>query len=239
MVHVIPIPTWNLTSQRPTTNDQRPMAPVCRSSVVGGRDDGFEIRNGISPIVNRAGMPYPSVIDPRTGQPIPFPSGNFTRVPLANRIPWGNIERAMFIAEWHQRGFSSPQGGWSKYDIHHIRPREFGGTNDFWNLVPVERTLHQTEFNRFWRDYWMSPKRRLREKLSTEQLIDKIQATPGLDILGPHPLMHLCCKWMGARIGMLLEHPWRSLLKNSWTPLVKSFGSEAYQVMTGGELQEE
>lgn len=33
------------------------------------------------------------------------------------------------------------------------KPREFGGTNDFWNLVPVERTTHQKEFNAFWRQF--------------------------------------------------------------------------------------
>lgn len=30
------------------------------------------------------------------------------------------------------------RGGWAEYDIHHIKPREYGGTNDFWNLVPVQ-----------------------------------------------------------------------------------------------------
>jgi hypothetical protein len=39
------------------------------------------------------------------------------------------------------------------YDIHHITPREFGGTNDFWNLVPVERSIHQTQFNPFWSQF--------------------------------------------------------------------------------------
>ena len=29
--------------------------------------------------------------------------------------------------------------------------REFGGTNDFWNLVPVERGTHSRLFNYFWK----------------------------------------------------------------------------------------
>lgn len=42
------------------------------------------------------------------------------------------------------------QGVDGQYDIHHIKPREYGGTNDFWNLTPVQRRTHQQEFNKFW-----------------------------------------------------------------------------------------
>ena len=31
--------------------------------------------------------------------------------------------------------------------------REFGGGNDFWNLVPVERGSHQVRMNTFWRGF--------------------------------------------------------------------------------------
>ena len=103
--------------------------------------------------VNRDGMPYPSVTDPRTGRPIPFPDGEVTRVPQSQRVSWGLRERAEYIAEWYRRGYSTPLGGWDGYDIHHILPREFGGTNDFENLVPVERGVHQEMFNAFWRNY--------------------------------------------------------------------------------------
>jgi filamentous hemagglutinin len=43
--------------------------------------------------------------------------------------------------------------GWASYDIHHIHPRELGGNNDFDNLVPVLREVHQSEFNEFWRNW--------------------------------------------------------------------------------------
>ncbi|MFZ6018219.1 MAG: HNH endonuclease [Chloroflexota bacterium] len=32
---------------------------------------------------------------------------------------------------------------WNLYDIHHIIPRQYGGTNAFENLVPVLRDVHQ------------------------------------------------------------------------------------------------
>jgi len=97
---------------------------------------------------------YPEVLDPRTGRNIPFPSGVGDVVSQAQRVPaLGATERGDFISEWYQRGYSTPNGGWDIYDIHHILPREYGGGNDFWNLVPVERQTHQELFNSFWRDF--------------------------------------------------------------------------------------
>ena len=104
-------------------------------------------------IANKAGKAYPDVIDPRTGKAIGFPEGNLSKVPKGDRVSWGHQERGDYIAEWHRRGHPEPAGGWSEYDIHHIKPREYGGSNAFDNLVPVQRATHQDEFNAFWRDY--------------------------------------------------------------------------------------
>ncbi len=95
---------------------------------------------------------YPKVIDPRTGRNIRLPSNIARRVPKSQRVKWGLKERGEFISEWYSRGYKTPKGGWDKYDIHHIKPREFGGTNEFWNLVPVERGTHK-EFNKFWLEF--------------------------------------------------------------------------------------
>lgn len=95
---------------------------------------------------------YPHAIDQRTGHRIPLPSDIGNVVPESQRVSWTKSDRGAFIQEWHQRGFDIPKGGWDKYDIHHIRPREYGGTNDFWNLVPIDRKTHQ-EFNSFWRGF--------------------------------------------------------------------------------------
>jgi len=103
--------------------------------------------------LNSAGQAYPEVLNPGTGEPIPYPGEGLSKVPVGERVPWGAQERGEFIKEWYDRGFSAPDGGWSDYDIHHIVPREYGGTNDFENLVPVERGVHQSEFNAWWRGY--------------------------------------------------------------------------------------
>ncbi len=97
---------------------------------------------------------YPQVIDPRTAREIPFPIGVGQRVDKRFRVAWDSkADRAAFIAEWHRQGYAQPPGGWNQYDIHHVHPREFGGSNDFWNLVPVERGTHQSQFNSFWREF--------------------------------------------------------------------------------------
>ena len=96
---------------------------------------------------------YPKVIDPRTGRAIPFPSDIGKKLPSEKRIAWGSTERGAFIKEWYDRGYSTPRGGWAEYDLHHIKPREYGGDNKFWNLVPVQRKDHQNLFNSFWREF--------------------------------------------------------------------------------------
>ncbi len=108
---------------------------------------------GEAAALNSAGRAYPRVLNPGTGEPIPYPGKGLTRVPVSERVPWGAQERGAFVKEWYDRGFSTPKGGWSIYDIHHITPREYGGTNAFENLVPIERGVHQSEFNAWWRDY--------------------------------------------------------------------------------------
>ncbi len=108
------------------------------------------VKAGSVNFVNKVGKFYPSVPDLRTGKPIIFPTGELNRVSKENRVPWTAKERGEFIREWYRRGYSTPRGGWAEYDIHHIKPKEFGGTNDFWNLTPVQRTTHAKEFNSFW-----------------------------------------------------------------------------------------
>ncbi len=100
--------------------------------------------------VNSKGVPYPKMIDPRTGNEVPFPSGDLQQIPEEDRVVWDNYTRGVYIAEWIDKGYDVPDGGWPPYDIHHILPKEYGGTNDFWNLVPLERNFHQQVVTPWW-----------------------------------------------------------------------------------------
>ncbi|WP_139151823.1 RHS repeat-associated core domain-containing protein [Shewanella colwelliana] len=103
-------------------------------------------------LLNKTGRFYPNIPDLRTGKSIIFPTGHLQKVAKSQRVSWGAQERGAFIKQSYDRGYKTPRGGWAEYDIHHIRPREFGGSNDFWNLAPIQRRTHQQEFNSFWRD---------------------------------------------------------------------------------------
>ncbi len=102
---------------------------------------------------NSNGDPFPTIIDPRTGEPVPAPSDNLQIVPESQRVEWGPKQRGEFIKEWLDKGYKVPDGGWENYDIHHIIPRERGGTNAFGNLVPVPREFHQRTINPWWSGY--------------------------------------------------------------------------------------
>jgi RHS repeat-associated protein len=122
--------------------------PLPRPSASGLGDDVAP-----RPLLNSAGHSYPDAIDPRTGSVIAQPPTGLTRVPVSERVAWGSQERGAFIKQWYDEGYKTPAGGWTEYDVHHIVPREYGGTNAFDNLVPVPRKVHQQEFNAWWRDY--------------------------------------------------------------------------------------
>jgi hypothetical protein len=104
---------------------------------------------------NKTGQTYPDWLDPRTGQPVAFPPPPLTVVPLEKRTPYdSSYDRAKFIKEWHDRGYARPPGGWAgtNVQVHHIKPLELGGTNDFWNMVPLPIDVHKV-FTRYWRSY--------------------------------------------------------------------------------------
>ncbi|NJL55550.1 hypothetical protein HC928_10395 [bacterium] len=110
--------------------------------------------NRASSIRNSLNIPYPNYVDPRTNKRVPFPDNPINRVPKDQRANWdSSSERERFIRKWQRDGYPRPQGGWGEYDLHHILPQEFGGTNDFWNLVPVRRSFHQTLFNPWWANF--------------------------------------------------------------------------------------
>jgi filamentous hemagglutinin len=85
---------------------------------------------------------------------VPFPEGPLRRVPAADRVPPLGESLKNAYRAWYNRKFGGPpSGGWDIYDIHHNKPRQFGGTNDFDNLVPVLRETHQQKLNVWWMFY--------------------------------------------------------------------------------------
>ena len=125
-------------------------------------------KSGRTSVVNSKGVAYPEVMDIRTGQNMVFPEGVGSRVPKDSRVGWyrnqseANLYRVNdtdilckkdYIDEWYRRGYQTPEGGWDLYEIHHIKPREFGGSAVFENMVPLLKDVHRKVVTPWWNGY--------------------------------------------------------------------------------------
>ena len=69
------------------------------------------------------------------------------KVPEANRVVWNASKRAAY-AKYLGVDLTG-------YDVHHIIPREYGGTNDYSNLIPLAVSDHRTVTS-----WWVITKRK-------------------------------------------------------------------------------
>ena len=108
--------------------------------------------------INPSGNPYPCTRDIRTGQNIPYPfaAGQEppARIPRNQRLSRNpNKYKRDYVCKYH---FKTPQlegnDPWEEYQIHHIFPLEYGGTNDFWNQVPLLGPDHRP-FTTYWKGW--------------------------------------------------------------------------------------
>jgi len=127
-------------------SDGEPIAPVSEAEAPPGN----QADENTASVTNDKGEAYPEIIDPRTGEVIPFPEEDLEIVPPDQRVAWGAQQRRAYIEEWESKGFEPPPGGWEACEIHHIKPREYGGTNDFDNHVPVPISDHRGALNPWW-----------------------------------------------------------------------------------------
>ena len=123
---------------------------------------------GNTTVVNNKGIPYPDANDIRTGEKMKFPSGVNERIPKEERVGWYRNQNEAdlyrinssdilckkdYIDEWNRRGFATPKRGWEAYEIHHIKPREFGGDSSFENMIPLAREQHRGQVTPWWNNY--------------------------------------------------------------------------------------
>lgn len=64
--------------------------------------------------------------------------GNDTPISTYWQAPYTAINRTGNILDL----YGDPKRDWSNYQIHHIQPRTYGGTNDVSNLIPIPSTQH-------------------------------------------------------------------------------------------------
>ncbi len=64
-----------------------------------------------------------------------------------SRLPsspvWTTMDRYYYIKEFSERYGNQSKEYWAENQVHHIRPRIYGGNNDFDNLMPVPIEAHK------------------------------------------------------------------------------------------------
>ncbi len=116
-------------------------------AVVTGEANGQDIYYSTYSIpFNKKAEKYPTHISsPVTGQSLPYNfSMTMTKVPEANRVPWNTSIRNAY-ADYLGEDLTG-------YDVHHIIPRAYGGTNAYSNLIPLIPSDHTTVTS-WWANY--------------------------------------------------------------------------------------
>lgn len=91
-------------------------------------------------LLNRMARPFPATYtDPVSGKSVVEPPANFTKT--SSPVKWTDTERKAF-RNWYMTTYNVPNYSWTNIEIHHIKPREYGGTNDFSNLIPLPKAIH-------------------------------------------------------------------------------------------------
>ena len=103
-------------------------------------------------LYNKKAVRYPDYTDPGSNKLMYVPSTNLTKVASSYRVSWTSTDRKNYI-KWYDSNYPNKIKDWSKYQIHHIRPREYGGTNDYSNLIPLPTTYHQKTVTPWWSNY--------------------------------------------------------------------------------------
>ncbi len=96
---------------------------------------------------NNKGKKYPTQItSPVTGESLPYNfSMTMSKVPESQRVKWTSTERKNYA---DRNGYDL-----TGTEVHHIRPREYGGTNDDWNLIPLNPDDHRKIVSPWWVNY--------------------------------------------------------------------------------------
>ncbi|WP_443663726.1 HNH endonuclease signature motif containing protein [Clostridium sp.] len=86
---------------------------------------------------NKIAQNFPEYVDPVSKQDAAT-SINTTWKKLSSSPSWNS--RQAYINQYNSAYGTQPDSFWSSVQIHHIRPRIYGGLDDFSNLMPVPNT---------------------------------------------------------------------------------------------------
>lgn len=102
---------------------------------------------------NKKALRYPRFTDSHANKVMSEPARtDWAVVDESKRVKWGSTERSNYIKEYEKK-HGKPSFNWSDMEIHHIKPRKYGGTNDFDNLIPLTKNFHRQTVNVWWTNY--------------------------------------------------------------------------------------
>ena len=99
---------------------------------------GTDRANSSTLLVNKKAQLYPVYTDPASKKVMKEPDrADWARTPS---IGWTTNDRNKFI-EWYNKTYPNVYN-WDLNHVHHVRPRNLGGTNAYSNLMPLPKTFH-------------------------------------------------------------------------------------------------
>lgn len=100
---------------------------------------------------NKKAVIYPKYTDPITGRFMTSPDIDWERKQVAHEL---TREEKGDYRVWVEKCYNNNESiDWSLYQIHHIRPRAYAGTNNYNNLMPLPIDFHQKKVNSWWANY--------------------------------------------------------------------------------------
>ena len=91
---------------------------------------------------NKIGQNFPEYVDPVSKKDAESPI-NTTWSKLAKSPDWTTQDRYLYIKTFSETYGNQSADFWNTREVHHIRPRIYGGNNEFDNLMPILAPNHR------------------------------------------------------------------------------------------------
>ena len=94
-------------------------------------------------LFNKKGVEYPKYTDPLSKKVMTVPPTGWTKV--SNPVSALTTPERDKYKLWYEKNYNSNKVmDWSKVQVHHIKPRAYGGTHVYENLMPLDSSFHST-----------------------------------------------------------------------------------------------
>ncbi len=100
-------------------------------------------------LFNKSGVIYPTYTNSDCGVTVPEPSLNWNKT---TSISWTSSDRTKYLKWFEQTYLNGKTQNWDNWQVHHMRPRTYGGQNNYSNLIPMPETKHR-EFTSWFAGY--------------------------------------------------------------------------------------